>query len=209
MWRSMLLLTMMAVAWGPAAASQDSPFAWLGPDGRALPFSSEGELVEFLRHARVVKVHGQRGSVQAWVEGVVTEDERERRRMTPPDPDRWTRQWEEMELFDQIVSNLDRNQGNLLVDEDWRLWLVDHTLAFRRYGYLEDVDDLERVERGVWQRLQALDESTLRKHLEPFLEEAELQGLVERIGGIAAHFRGLIRDRGESAVVYDDGRARD
>ena len=43
-----------------------------------------------------------------------------------------------MQLFDQLISNVDRNQGNIVYTKDWRLWLIDHTRAFRKNTELED-----------------------------------------------------------------------
>jgi len=34
-------------------------------------------------------------------------------------------------LFDQLIYNTDRNLGNLLIDKSWRLWMIDHTRAFK------------------------------------------------------------------------------
>jgi hypothetical protein len=32
-----------------------------------------------------------------------------------------------MRAFDQLIYNTDRNLGNLLIDGDWRIWMIDHT----------------------------------------------------------------------------------
>ena len=34
-------------------------------------------------------------------------------------------------LFDQLIYNIDRNIGNLMITNDWRIWAIDHTRAFR------------------------------------------------------------------------------
>ena len=36
-------------------------------------------------------------------------------------------------LFDQLIFNTDRNLGNLLIDKSWRLWMIDHTRAFKTF----------------------------------------------------------------------------
>ena len=35
-----------------------------------------------------------------------------------------------MKMFDNFICNKDRNAGNLLVDDDWNLYLIDHSRAF-------------------------------------------------------------------------------
>ena len=42
-----------------------------------------------------------------------------------------------MYLFDELISNIDRNQGNIVYTKDWRLWLIDHTRAFRKNSTLK------------------------------------------------------------------------
>ena len=37
-------------------------------------------------------------------------------------------------VFDQLIGNIDRNVGNLLITSDWRIWAIDHTRAFRLTG---------------------------------------------------------------------------
>ena len=41
-------------------------------------------------------------------------------------------------LFDQLIYNTDRNLGNLLIDKDWRLWMIDHTRAFKTFTEPEE-----------------------------------------------------------------------
>ena len=36
-----------------------------------------------------------------------------------------------MRVFDELIANTDRNQGNMLIDKQWKLWLIDHTRGFR------------------------------------------------------------------------------
>ena len=36
-----------------------------------------------------------------------------------------------MYVFDELIQNRDRNPGNSLWTTDWKLWLIDHTRAFR------------------------------------------------------------------------------
>ena len=35
-----------------------------------------------------------------------------------------------MKMFDLLIANIDRNQGNLIYDSDWHLFLIDHSRAF-------------------------------------------------------------------------------
>ena len=41
-------------------------------------------------------------------------------------------------LFDQLIYNIDRNLGNLMITNDWTIWAIDHTRAFRTYDDAQD-----------------------------------------------------------------------
>ena len=43
-----------------------------------------------------------------------------------------------LRLFDQLIANIDRNLGNLLIGNDWTIWAIDHTRAFRTHANVED-----------------------------------------------------------------------
>ena len=35
-------------------------------------------------------------------------------------------------VFDELIANRDRNIGNMLWTSTWKMWMIDHTRAFRR-----------------------------------------------------------------------------
>ena len=76
-----------------------------------------------------------------WVDEVLM-DERARvaQGVTPPAPASWTAQIHVMRVFDELIANTDRNQGNMLIDRDWKLWLIDHSRAFRLHETLRSPD---------------------------------------------------------------------
>ena len=67
------------------------------------------------------------GALVFWLEGV--KGWNKDRPVRGPEPE-WSRQISRMKLFDQLIANIDRNQGNLLYDADWHLFLIDHSRAF-------------------------------------------------------------------------------
>ena len=49
---------------------------------------------------------------------------------------RWMMQWQVIHFFDNLIYNEDRNQGNVLIASIWKLWMIDHTRAFRPWKRL-------------------------------------------------------------------------
>jgi len=70
--------------------------------------------------AIVRRLDGRRGSLQVWVEDAMTESKRRKRSIKPPDVQRWNRQIQTMRLWDNLVHNMDRNTGNILIDRFWQ-----------------------------------------------------------------------------------------
>jgi hypothetical protein len=167
------------------------------------------ELSELLGLGRVPPVVERRigdvdGSVQIWLEGTEPEVELlEREALKPPDEAHWRRQKQVMRTFDSLIANTDRNQGNLLIDDEWNIWLIDHTRSFRRSTRLLYVDRLDTCERRLWAALNEVDEDTLTQRLDPYLERLEITNLLRRRLHLIRHFAELIERNGEDAVLFD------
>lgn len=149
-------------------------------------------------------VEGHTGSVQIWMEGTTPEDLMvEQGRLNPPDTIGWFKQKTVMWVFDALVANVDRNQGNLLIDSDWNLWFIDHTRAFRETPSLIDVEAISTCERGLWAAIQAIDDEALEKRLKDYLTSNELKKLFLRRKNLVKHITKKIRKHGEDKVLYD------
>lgn len=148
----------------------------------------------------VVRRIGRReGSVQIWLEDTIDEEGNVFR---PPVVSAWVEQVWEMNFFDNLVYNIDRNSGNLLVSPDYRLWMIDHTRAFQfKEGLLDD--KITRMRRRTWERLQALSEEALRARLSRYLTSRELAKLWKRRERIIDHINGLLAERGEASVLFE------
>ena len=125
-----------------------------------------------------------------WVDKVAMDEAtRLRKKIPAPDITAWNQQMYLVRVFDQLIYNTDRNLGNLLITSDWRLWMIDHTRAFRRFRTLRAVKNLTRCDRTLLARLEALDEPTLERELSRWLEPYELEPLLSRRDLIVQHFR--------------------
>jgi hypothetical protein len=142
---------------------------------------------------------GKDGSVQMWVEKALESDELDSQ---PPDVQAWIRQWWDKDLFDNLILNVDRNSGNVLVDQEYRLWLIDHTRAFQPERQLLNPEALARVKRTVWDRLVAMTEEDLKGVVGDYLDHAQMSSLVKRRELLIECVEGLVAERGEGAVFY-------
>ncbi len=146
-------------------------------------------------------VNSVNGSVQIWVEKAQTEEQRVKNKLAAPDPHRWARQRQLMFLFDALIDNTDRTRNNILITPDWKIWLIDHTRAFRRAPALRDENQLQSCDRDFYRRLKALDEKTVRERLKPYLRGPEITAIMKRRDLLVRHLDKLIAERGENAVL--------
>ncbi len=153
--------------------------------------------------AVVRSYRGRDGSVQMWIEG--GQDEAKRRLIGFTPPGNWRLTWDDMWVFDNLINNIDRNQGNILYDSGWRLWFIDHTRAFGRGRQLPEPKRVKRVSRRLWQALHDLEEERLSEVLRPYLGPYEIAGLMARCDALIKLIEKRIAEQGESAVLqsYD------
>ncbi len=152
-------------------------------------------------------VEGRRGSVQIWMYNTTPEDLMlEQGRLNPPDTVSWFKQKTVMWVFDALIANIDRNQGNLLIDADWNLWFIDQTRAFRETASLIDVEEITTCERGLWAAIQSTDDEAIKNRLEGYLTSNELKKLVLRRSRLIKHIEKKIKKHGEDMVLYDMSR---
>lgn len=134
---------------------------------------------------------GKSGSFTWWVDDVLM-DERERYqgKHRAPDTTDWNRQMSTGRLFDQLIANVDRNLGNLLIDRQWRIWLIDHSRSFRLASKLRSPESLTQVDRRLLERLRTVHRAELTRALDGSLTDREVDALLARRDLIVAHFDG-------------------
>lgn len=149
------------------------------------------------------KIDGQEGSLQLWVEGVMTDAERRKRKLDPPNPQAWNNQMFTIRLFLQLTQDTDYNNvSNLLIDPDYRIYAIDFSRAFRLHHQLRKEESLTRFSRTVIERLRGLDEAKVTEKLGPWLTGAQIKALMSRRDLILELVDARIAERGEAAVLY-------
>ncbi len=147
---------------------------------------------------------GSTGAFTWWIDDVMMDEKkRMREKITPPDLREWNQQMWVVRVFDQLIFNTDRNLGNLIITKDWKLWMIDHTRAFRARTDLLNPKNLTNCDRKLLARLRELDKPTLEKRLRPYLNGLEIDGVLARARAIVKLFDAAIKEKGEEAVLYN------
>ena len=147
---------------------------------------------------------GGTAAVTWWVDDVLmTERERFAQGTFGPDPGVAAQQFYAMYVFDELIQNRDRNQGNALWTSDWKLWLIDHTRGFRPDVELTSPARLTRIGRGLLENLRGLTREALDAALDDVLSPALRSAVMQRRDLLVAHFDERIARLGQAAVVID------
>jgi hypothetical protein len=145
---------------------------------------------------------GHKGALSWWIDAVMDEGDRLKKKMHPPRPDEWNQQVYRMRVFAQLVADTDRNLGNLLIDAEWKAWMIDFTRAFRKSKTVLAPADLTKCDREVLQKLRTLTTEQVAAATKPYVGPLEIAALMGRRDQIVGIFDRLITEKGESHVLY-------
>lgn len=149
------------------------------------------------------KVKGNDGSLQIWLEGTITENDRRKEEIKPPEIARFNQQRQMMQLLDNLVANRDANLGNTLIDGNWRLWYIDCSRCFGTSPDLLYPEAITHCDREVWRALKELDRDAAERVLSPFLGPAEIDALFARRDQLVDLLQARIDEWGEDIVLFD------
>ena len=149
------------------------------------------------------RVDGRRASMTWWTDNVMMDEKvRLTKQLSDPDPRRGDHYIFRLRVFDELIQNRDRNSGNVLYTTDWKLWMIDHTRAFRLPRDLLKPQGLVRIDRALFEALQKLSAAEVTTAMDGHLNKGEIDGLMARRDAIVQLFTDRIAERGEALVLY-------
>ncbi len=155
------------------------------------------------------RIERERAAVTWWIDDVMMDEaERLKRVKEKTVPAQWRSTKTAgyihvMRVFDELIANTDRNTGNQLWSSDGKLWLIDHTRAFRLQTALRTPRLLERCERALFGALRKLSVDNLTAAVDQSLNKNEVEALLARRDLIVKLFEDKIAARGENSILYD------
>jgi hypothetical protein len=155
---------------------------------------------------------GNDGSVQLWVDFWITGRQKQEDKIKVPGANlvHWNRMTYLQRAFDNLIGNEDRHLGNILITEDWRVILIDHSRSFRttkaftkKLTYDPEKKPMKQLPREFMERLRALDAATIKEVVGDFLNDKEIEAVMARRALMLAVIDADIQNRGESAVLFN------
>ena len=142
------------------------------------------------------------GALSWWLDTMMEEGDRLKKQINPPDAESWAKQQYTMRVFTQLVDDTDRNVGNILIDQDWKIHLIDFTRAFRRPHELRAPQLLQRCDKNMLAKLRDLKVEDVKARISKWVPPREIESMMARRDAIVALYDKLIAERGEARVLF-------
>ena len=161
------------------------------------------------------RFRGDKGSCQLMVEDVIMLRTKQEEKIKPPShrivplnkATYLQRAW------DNLIANADRNIGDILFTEDWRMILIDHSRAFRsskKYTkslifdekYKDGPKLMKRLPKAFVEKLKSLNFKLIREAVDGYLTDKEIETVLMRRDLIMNWLDKRIKELGEDEVLY-------
>jgi hypothetical protein len=147
-------------------------------------------------------VEDKPAAVTWWLEEVMDEGDRRKEKLAHSNPLRAADYYGVMYVFDELIQNRDRNVGNMMWGRDSKMWMIDHTRAFRLGKDLRNPGNLTRIERSLFDKLRTLDRQAFADAVKTILNKDEIDALFIRRNRLVQLFDQRIASLGEAKVLY-------
>ena len=147
-------------------------------------------------------VDGKPAAMTWWLDNVKDDADRHKAKQANANPLRAADYYGVMYVFDELIQNRDRNQGNIMWSPDSKMWMIDHTRAFRVGKDLQKPELLSRIERSLYEKLKALDRQAFTESVGKTLTRDEINALFERREKLVQLFDKKIATDGEAKILY-------
>jgi hypothetical protein len=161
------------------------------------------------------RFESNRGSCQVWIETWMDMDQMTQQKIDPPGNKvaSFNKRIYLQRAFDNLIANEDRHLRNILLTEDWRVILIDHSRSFRSSKrhqkkliftekHREGPKIMKKLPRQFMEGIEALDEAKMKEIVGEYLTEAEISAVLLRRDLIVEEVNRLIEENGESATLY-------
>lgn len=150
------------------------------------------------------KIGRHTGALCLWVENAMTEAERIRKKIRPPNSSAWNDQMFTIRFFQQLIWDPDfNNVRNLLVDTEFKIYKIDCSMAFLLDPNLRKEKSLTRFSKKALASLESLERSEVDTRLAPWLSQKRLEALWKRRSRLLKLAGEQVAARGKDAVLFD------
>lgn len=160
-----------------------------------------------------IRFRGDRGVCSLEAEYWIKYREKQERNI--PCPNRYVPSYNRanylMKAWDNLIANEDRNWGDILITEDWRLILIDHSRSFRiskkftkKLVHVPEgkKEPIKELPRSFVEKLKSLDFEMIRNAVGEYLTDKEIDAILVRRDLILQDVDRLLKKFGEDNFLY-------
>jgi hypothetical protein len=157
------------------------------------------------------RFHEDPGACQYWVDDTTSLRDKDRRKEKVPSVKifDWNRATYLQRFFDNLIANEDRNEGDILITEDWRMILIDHSRTFRTWKKLLFTATspggpklMSSLPRAIVEKAKALTFDSIKAAVGATLTDEEIRTMLVRRDMILKEIETLIKVNGEANTLY-------
>ena len=161
------------------------------------------------------RFQGNKGSCQLMLENVIMLRTKQEEKIKPPSYriDPLNRATYLQRAWDNLIANVDRNIGDILFTDDWRMILIDHSRAFRsskKYTKTLIFDEkykggaklMKKLPKAFVEKLKSLNFKLIRDAVGEYLTEKEIEVVLMRRDLLISWLDKRIKELGEGQVLY-------
>lgn len=161
------------------------------------------------------RFHGSPGSCQLWTKAMMDLRKKAKEKIKPPSYKvyYWNRAIYLQRAFDNLIANEDRHQGNILITDDWRMILIDHSRSFRTTSkftkkliytkkHREGPKEMKQLPRAFVEKLRGLTAESIKTAVGEYLNDKEIDAVLLRRDLILKDVAEQIKKNGEDKVLY-------
>ncbi|MFC2158391.1 hypothetical protein ACFLT9_11190 [Acidobacteriota bacterium] len=161
------------------------------------------------------RFQGDRGSIQLWMEDVITLKDliEDKIKMPPSKRPFLNRALYIQRTFDNLIANEDRHQNQYLITKDWRTLLIDHSRSFRtgrkftanliyNEKYKSGDQLMKQLPRILYEKIKTLTQELIKEVVGDYLTPKEIEAVMKRKKLITAWIDKRCLELGEHMVLY-------
>ena len=161
------------------------------------------------------RFRGDRGSCQLMSENVIMLRTKQEEKIKTPSYriEPLNRATYLQRAWDNLIANEDRNIGDILYTEDWRMILIDHSRAFRsskKYTKNLIFDEkykggpklMKKLPKAFVEKLKSLNFKLIREAVGEYLTDKEIEAVLVRRDLLISWLDKRIKELGEGDVLY-------
>ena len=107
-----------------------------------------------------------------------------------------------VQLFDNLIYNIDRHSNNIYITNNWDIILIDHSRSFRPLTSCRP----SRSSAASRSRCSPRSKSSIARpstgRCRSILDGPQIEALLKRRDAILARARRLVEEQGEAAVLF-------